>query len=167
MSVAKRLIEAVRIGRWRQAVHVMHDNDCTDGEGEWTNPIGVAGELQFELESGYTMNRTLDHRGDSGIDFNCPGGTVDVKCVQKKPHHLFIEVGKAVADYFVMYRFFSFTDVRFIGWCTRADALRAPQRVTKKLNYEPNFRPSRADLLELLRTVTKRVDERPASGLLF
>jgi hypothetical protein len=41
--------------------------------------IGVAGELLFSLRTGYAVDTVIRPKGDGGIDFRTPLGTVDVK----------------------------------------------------------------------------------------
>jgi hypothetical protein len=69
--------------------------------------IGVAGELLFSLRTGYPVDTEIRPKGDGGIDFKTPLGTIDVKTHRRaSTNGLLVESGKVKAFIFVLAEYF-------------------------------------------------------------
>lgn len=77
--------------------------------------IGLLGEIRFSELYNLSIDLTIKHEGDKGIDFYSPIGTIDVKTAQK-PYHLLVEKGKVFADIYVLAQFSMPDIINFIGW---------------------------------------------------
>lgn len=88
--------------------------------------VGIAGEIAFADRFGFAVDTTERRRGDKGIDFVTPAGTVDVK-TRRRAVSLLCEVGKPLADLLVLAAYNErLGTAELVGWCDRGMVLMAP-----------------------------------------
>ena len=106
--------ETVRIiSQQREKLH--HDDASSRPLSKDYEYIGLLGEVRFSELYNLSIDLTSKHKGDNGIDFYTPIGTIDVKTAQK-PYHLLVEKGKVFADIYVLAQFSMPDIINFIGW---------------------------------------------------
>lgn len=91
--------------------------------------VGLAGESAFAQATGLPPDLTLRAGGDKGQDFLLPlGFSVDVKTA-RKAGHLILEVGKPVADIYVLAEYSDETGkATLVGWTWGRLLAKAPSR---------------------------------------
>lgn len=106
--------ETVRIiSQQREKLH--HDDASSRPLSKDYEYIGLLGEVRFSELYNLSIDLTSKPKGDNGIDFYTPIGTIDVKTAQK-PYHLLVEKGKVFADIYVLAQFSMPDIINFIGW---------------------------------------------------
>ena len=119
----------VRIAEQRSNTHIGHASQRILSEDY--NLIGVCGEDAFAKEFNLEVDDSIKPSGDNGTDFVLNlGFSIDVKTA-KLPYNLLLEVGKPVADIYVLADYNN-GDTKLIGW---EWGLRLSQAPTKDFGY--------------------------------
>ena len=105
--------ELTEIADQRSGSHIGHESQRILGENH--DLVGVSGEAIFAKYFGLKMNDDIKPEGDDGIDFLLGlNFSVDVKTA-RKPFNLLLEVGKPVADIYVLADY-NDGDPYLLGW---------------------------------------------------
>ena len=97
----------------RSDSHIGHESQRILGENH--DLVGVSGEAIFAKYFGLKINDDIKPEGDDGIDFLLGlNFSVDVKTA-RKPFNLLLEVGKPVADIYVLADY-NDGDPYLLGW---------------------------------------------------
>tara|TARA_R100000781_G_C4059750_1_gene120592 strand:- start:424 stop:867 length:444 start_codon:yes stop_codon:yes gene_type:complete len=119
----------VRIAEQRSNTHIGHASQRILSDDY--NLIGVCGEDAFAKEFNLEVDDSIKPSGDNGTDFVLNlGFSIDVKTA-KLPYNLLLEVGKPVADIYVLADYNN-GDTKLIGW---EWGLRLSQAPTKDFGY--------------------------------
>ena len=119
----------VRIAEQRSNTHIGHASQRI--LSDVYNLIGVCGEDAFAKEFNLEVDDSIKPSGDNGTDFVLNlGFSIDVKTA-KLPYNLLLEVGKPVADIYVLADYNN-GDTKLIGW---EWGLRLSQAPTKDFGY--------------------------------
>ena len=106
--------ETVRIiSQQREKLH--HNNASSRPLSKDYEYIGLLGEVRFSELYNLSVDLTIKPKGDKGVDFYTPIGTIDVKTAQK-PYNLLVEHNKVVADIYALYSYTPPDIIRFLGW---------------------------------------------------
>ena len=106
-------VDLTEIADQRSDSHIGHESQRILGENH--DLVGVSGEAIFAKYFGLKMNDDIKPEGDDGVDFLLGlNFTVDVKTA-RKPYNLLLEVGKPVADIYVLADF-NDGDPYLLGW---------------------------------------------------
>ena len=109
----------------RSDSHIGHESQRILGENH--DLVGVSGEAIFAKYFGLKMNDDIKPEGDEGIDFLLGlNFSVDVKTA-RKPFNLLLEVGKPVADIYVLADY-NDGDPYLFGWEWGKNLSQAPTR---------------------------------------
>ena len=106
-------VDLHEIADQRTGSHIGHQSQRILGDNH--DLVGVSGETIFAKYFGLKMNDDIKPEGDDGIDFLLGlNFSVDVKTA-RKPFNLLLEVGKPVADIYVLADF-NDGDPYLLGW---------------------------------------------------
>ena len=106
-------VDLHEIADQRSDSHIGHESQRILGENH--DLVGVSGEAIFAKYFGLKMNDENKPEGDDGIDFLLGlNFSVDVKTA-RKPFNLLLEVGKPVADIYVLADY-NDGDPYLLGW---------------------------------------------------
>ena len=106
-------VDLHEIADQRTGSHIGHQSQRILGDNH--DLVGVSGETIFAKYFGLKMNDDIKPEGDEGIDFLLGlNFSVDVKTA-RKPYNLLLEVGKPVADIYVLADF-NDGDPYLLGW---------------------------------------------------
>ena len=106
-------VDLTEIADQRSDSHIGHESQRILGENH--DLVGVSGEAIFAKYFGLKINDDIKPEGDDGIDFLLGlNFSVDVKTA-RKPYNLLLEVGKPVADIYVLADF-NDGDPYLLGW---------------------------------------------------
>ena len=106
-------VDLTEIADQRTGSHIGHQSQRILGDNH--DLVGVSGETIFAKYFGLKINDDIKPEGDDGIDFLLGlNFSVDVKTA-RKPFNLLLEVGKPVADIYVLADF-NDGDPYLLGW---------------------------------------------------
>ena len=106
-------VDLHEIADQRTGSHIGHQSQRILGDNH--DLVGVSGETIFAKYFGLKINDDIKPEGDDGIDFLLGlNFSVDVKTA-RKPYNLLLEVGKPVADIYVLADF-NDGDPYLLGW---------------------------------------------------
>ena len=117
--------DLTEIAAQRSGSHIGHESQRILGENH--DLVGVSGEAIFAKYFGLKMNDEIKPEGDDGIDFLLGlNFSVDVKTA-RKPYNLLLEVGKPVADIYVLADY-NDGDPYLLGWEWGKNLANAPSK---------------------------------------
>ena len=118
-------VDLTEIADKRSGSHKGHESQRILGENH--DLVGVSGEAIFAKYFGLKINDDIKPEGDDGIDFLLGlNFSVDVKTA-RKPFNLLLEVGKPVADIYVLAEYNDGAQ-NLLGWEWGMNLSQAPTR---------------------------------------
>ena len=118
-------VDLTEIADQRTGSHIGHESQRILGDNH--DLVGVSGETIFAKYFGLKINDDIKPEGDDGIDFLLGlNFSVDVKTA-RKPYNLLLEVGKPVADIYVLADF-NDGDPYLLGWEWGKNLSQAPSK---------------------------------------
>tara|TARA_Y100000401_G_C8290683_1_gene208532 strand:+ start:204 stop:656 length:453 start_codon:yes stop_codon:yes gene_type:complete len=119
------MVDLQEIADQRSDSHIGHQSQRILGKDH--DLVGVSGETIFAKYFGLKINDEIKPEGDDGVDFLLGlNFTVDVKTA-RKPYNLLLEVGKPVADIYVLADY-NDGDPYLLGWEWGKNLENAPTR---------------------------------------
>lgn len=100
------------IANQRVSLHAQHSS-CRPLSEDYEY-VGLLGEVRFAETLNLSVDLSTRPKGDNGIDFYTPIGTIDVKTA-RKAYNLIVEKGKVFADIYVLAQYAD-DKVAFLGW---------------------------------------------------
>lgn len=127
------------------ARHVVHKRQSSSRPlSEDYELVGLAGEVQFELDFGVPRNAAILPGGDGRVDFTYNGHTFDPK-VARKAFNLLREINKPHADILILGQYHDYGDeisVTWVGWDYDSEMLKCPVRPFMRGGPMNHFKPA-------------------------